>query len=103
MAEFIKQGWYSAYNCLFTDKKDNNFFLGRFINSGALGVTEVPNFYQGVVNIIRKLGYLNQAPIFHSDDNPKSIEFIITPPDNSLESFSMFFIPLDNYSYLVQS
>ena len=66
-----------------------------------MGVTEVPNFYQGVVNIIRKLGYLNQAPIFHSDDNPKSIEFIITPPDNSLESFSMFFIPLDNYSYLV--
>jgi hypothetical protein len=46
------------------------------------------------------VGYVHEAPIFHSNRYPKAIEFIITPRYGA-KKFSMFLIALDNNCYKI--
>lgn len=96
------------HNYCLTDFKNKYYLLSDSVNWTATPLDSFDNLTQGVLSIISQLGYVNDEWKIHSEGVPKSIEFIITPKDVPPElleesKYSLYFIPMDNYSYKLDS
>lgn len=92
-------GTFYANNAILTDGKNFSSYMLNFVGDYTTK-TKVNNWYEWVMEIILKLGYVNEK--YNYDAINKTIKFLITPKSKNDSPFVLTLSIIDHNSYVLK-
>lgn len=92
-------GW--GIHAILTDKKEQYYLLTNSVQHLPPLDHQFGSFYDALLAILLKLGYVNNRIGYDDEENPTEIIFTITPRDGLAQSYLMYFYSPDRSCYYI--